>query len=53
MPVVIKMTPCPSWSEFKAAVLPSLFVGGIATRGKYYFRGQGSEMWPLMSAFDR
>lgn len=44
---------CETWSEFKAVALPSLFEGGIATRGRYYFRGQGSSSWPLMSAFDR
>jgi hypothetical protein len=44
---------CEAWSEFKATALPSLFVDGVAVRGRYYFRGQGSSLWPLMSSFDR
>lgn len=44
---------CSSWKEFKADTLPGLFGVKVATRGKFYFRGQGSEKWPLMSAFDR
>jgi FRG domain-containing protein len=44
---------CKTWSEFKATALPSLFSDGVAARGRYYFRGQGSSLWPLMSSFDR
>jgi hypothetical protein len=42
-----------SWSSFKAVDLPGLFGTTLATRGKFYFRGQGSSLWPLQSSFDR
>lgn len=51
MPYAIEQ--CNSWSEFKASTLPAMYPGSIAARGRYYFRGQGSENWPLMSSFDR
>jgi hypothetical protein len=44
---------CETWSDFKAKTLPGLFIDGVAARGKYYFRGQGSSLWPLISSFDR
>ncbi len=51
MPFAIE--PCASWTEFKAVTLPAMYPENIATRGRYFFRGQGSDAWPLMSSFDR
>lgn len=51
MPITIQN--CGSWSEFKVKTLPEMFDGVPAARGRYYFRGQGSDAWPLMSSFDR
>ena len=44
---------CKTWIEFKSSTLPHLFPDKLAARGRYYFRGQGSSSWPLMSSFDR
>jgi hypothetical protein len=49
----IKTRECESWSVLKSTVLPSLFENGRASRGRYYFRGQGSESWSITSSFDR
>lgn len=42
-----------SWLDFKTSALPSLFAPKPLSRGRYWFRGQGSEHWPLISSFDR
>src|SRR4051794_35717627 len=44
---------CESWKMFKAEALPGLFGDGVAGRGRFFFRGQGSAEWPLQSSFDR
>ncbi|AYG64335.1 FRG domain-containing protein [Rhizobium jaguaris] len=42
-----------SWHDFKSADLQDLFTGKPFDRGRFLFRGQGSESWPLISSFDR
>jgi hypothetical protein len=44
---------CGSWNEFVSKELPGLFDKGNVSRGRYYFRGQGSSDYPLLSSFDR
>jgi hypothetical protein len=49
----IQELPCVSWSDFKGRVLPDLFGAVTVRRGQFYFRGQASSNWGLVSSFDR
>lgn len=42
-----------SWTEFKARIISDQFPDGHFQRGRFLFRGQGGESWPLSSSFDR
>jgi hypothetical protein len=42
-----------SWPEFKVRIFSDLFENGRFLRGRFLFRGQGSDSWPLKSSFDR
>lgn len=42
-----------SWSDFKSRIVGDLFSDEIFRRGRFLFRGQGSDSWPLCSYFDR
>lgn len=44
---------CESWNDFKAEKLTSLYKRDALDRALFYFRGQGSPDWPLISSFDR
>jgi hypothetical protein len=49
----IAPVPCASWSDYKSRIVTDLFPDGRFRRGKYLFRGQGSNAWALSSTFDR
>jgi hypothetical protein len=49
----IELISCISWPEFKARVISDQFSNGQFQRGRFLFRGQGGESWPLSSSFDR
>jgi hypothetical protein len=49
----IESISCTSWPEFKGRVISDQFSNGQFERGKFLFRGQGGESWPLTSSFDR
>jgi hypothetical protein len=42
-----------SWVDFKARIISDQFTDGHFQRGRFLFRGQGGESWPLSSSFDR
>jgi hypothetical protein len=44
---------CDSWSQFKVRIIQDLFPDGHFRRGRYLFRGQGSDSWALSATFDR
>lgn len=44
---------CLSWMDFKSRIISDLFSDGRFVKGKYLFRGQGSDSWKLSSSFDR
>ena len=44
---------CQSWTEFKSRIITDLFSDEKFVKGKFLFRGQGSDSWMLSSTFDR
>lgn len=44
---------CTSWSEFRGQVISDLFPDGIFRKGRFLFRGQGTDNWKLSTSFDR
>ena len=42
-----------TWAEFKSDSLTQLFAPEVPARGRYYFRGQSSADYTLISSFDR
>ena len=48
-----KTIECDSWNHFKSDALSELFEHKPINREQFYFRGQGSSDWPLLSSFDR
>ncbi|MBP2309549.1 FRG domain-containing protein [Azospirillum melinis] len=44
---------CSSWSEFKDRVISDQYSDRLFRKGKYLFRGQGSDSWALSTSFDR
>jgi hypothetical protein len=49
----IETVVCPTWPEFKTRIIADQFPSGHFDRGRFLFRGQGGESWPLSSTFDR
>ncbi|HEY1948990.1 MAG TPA: FRG domain-containing protein [Bryobacteraceae bacterium] len=49
----IQEIPITSWSNFKSTWLREIFAPSRPSRGRFYFRGQGSSAYPLVSSFDR
>ena len=44
---------CGSWSDFKDHIIVDQFPDGQFRKGRFLFRGQGSDGWTLSTSFDR
>ncbi len=44
---------CESWREFRERIVTDQFQDGWFNKGRYLFRGQGSDTWKLQTSFDR
>lgn len=44
---------CSSWDDFKGKIINDRFPDRMFRKGKYLFRGQGSDNWSLSTTFDR
>ncbi|MEC4594743.1 MULTISPECIES: FRG domain-containing protein [Nitrospirillum] len=44
---------CGSWNDFKSRIISDQFSDGNFEKGKFLFRGQGSDSWKLSTSFDR
>ncbi len=53
MAPVIETVRYDSWPRFKSDLVPELFCDGVFSRGRYLFRGVGSDTWHLQASFDR
>jgi FRG domain len=49
----VRITPCSGWAEFRNHIIADQFADGQFRKGKFLFRGQGSDTWTLSSTFDR
>lgn len=44
---------CKNWEEFRGRIIADHFDDGLFKKGRYLFRGQGSDSWTLSTTFDR
>lgn len=44
---------CDDWSNFKSRIIAEQFPDRTFRKGKFLFRGQGSDAWTLSTTFDR
>lgn len=44
---------CVDWSDFKRRIIEEQFPNRLFNKGRYLFRGQGSDSWTLSTTFDR
>jgi hypothetical protein len=49
----VERVTCSDWNEFKVKVIEDQFSDRMFRKGKYLFRGQGSDNWSLGTSFDR
>jgi len=49
----VRITLCRDWAEFKNRIIADQFADGEFIKGRFLFRGQGSDTWTLSSSFDR
>jgi hypothetical protein len=49
----VEATRLQNWPEFKVRVFEDLYGSDHFRRGRFLFRGQGSDSWSLSSSFDR
>lgn len=44
---------CDDWNDFKSRIIAEQFSDHTFRKGKFLFRGQGSDTWTLSTSFDR
>ena len=49
----VRQIGCASWEEFRARIIADSSHEGIFRKGRFLFRGQGSDGWKLSTTFDR
>lgn len=49
----VKAIGCANWADFRGRIITDFFDDGQFRKGRYLFRGQGSDTWKLSTTFDR
>ena len=49
----VEQISCRSWDDYKSRIILDQFPNQIFQKGRFLFRGQGSDTWSLSTSFDR